>query len=193
MRFAVLLLAFATPAVAADPVISWQRTVLDDKFRSEGVAVADVNKDGKKDVLNGEYWYEAPNWTKHEMQPFMDHKDGLGNYSRVFACWADDLNADSYPDLIVVDFPGAPCYWMENPAGKAGHWRKHQIWHSACNETPLYQDLLGTGKRVLIMGFQPKDAKTDGNAGQMAYFTPNAKDPYAVWQLHPLSEPSVVQ
>lgn len=190
MRLAVLLLAFAAPVAAADPVISWQRTVLDDKFRAEGVAVADVNKDGKKDVLNGEYWYEAPNWTKHEMQPFKDHKDGLGNYSRVFACWAEDLNGDSWPDLIVIDFPGAPCYWMENPAGKDIHWRKHEIWHSACNETPLYQDLLGTGKRVLIMGFQPKDAKTDGNAGQMAYFTPNAKDPYAPWQMHPISEAS---
>ncbi len=178
-----------TPAFGQTPpaTITWQKTVLDTKFRSEGVSVADVNKDGKIDVLNGEYWYEAPNWTPHEMQPPVDHKDGLGNYSRVFACWAEDLNADGFPDLIVIDFPGIPCYWLENPQGKTSHWRRHTIWPSACNETPLYSDLLGTGKRVLIMGVQPKGKDTEG---QMAYFSP-AKDPYAMWEMHAISEPSV--
>ncbi len=180
---------FALPlAAAAEPAITWKKTVLDSKFRSEGVAVADVNKDGKLDVLNGEYWYKAPDWKPHEMQPFMDHKDGLGNYSRSFACWADDFNGDGFADLIVIDFPGVPCYWMENPQGKDGHWKKHTIWHSACNETPMYVDLLGDKKRVLVMGFQPKGK---GNEGQMAYFTPNAKEPTALWEMHPISVPSV--
>ena len=187
--FALAIVAIAATAVLAKD-ISWQKTVLDRKFRSEGVAVGDVNKDGKKDVMNGEYWYEAPDWTPHEMQPPVDHKDGLSNYSRVFACWADDLNADGFPDLIVIDFPGAPCYWLENPKGQKGHWTRHTIWHSACNETPLYSDLLGNGKRVLVMGYQPKDAKTDGNQGLIAYFTPNAKDPNAWWDAHAISDPT---
>jgi hypothetical protein len=189
MRRALLLVGlFATPA-AADHHITWQKTVLDRKFRSEGVTVADVNKDGKVDVLNGEYWYQAPDWTPHELQPPMDHGTGEKNYSRVFACWTDEFNGDGYTDLIVIDFPGAPCYWMENPKGGGGHWKKHEIWHSACNETPLYVDLLGTGKRVLVMGFQPKGSDPNGNQGQMAYFTP-AKDPTAPWDMHPVSEPS---
>ena len=116
--------AFVPAAPIAKPAversITWKKTVLDRKFRSEGVAVADVNKDGKIDVLNGEYWYEAPDWTPHELQSPMDFKDGLHNYSRVFFCWCEDLNGDGYPDLIVIDFPGAPCYWMENPKGKDG-------------------------------------------------------------------------
>ena len=58
---AVLAAAAVVPAVSADapagsPKITWKKTVLDTKFRSEGVATADVNKDGKIDVLNGEYW-----------------------------------------------------------------------------------------------------------------------------------------
>ena len=68
-------------------------------------------------------------------------------------------------------------------------WKKHLIWHSACNETPQYVDLFGNGKRVLVMGFQPKEGKKDGNEGQMAWFTPG-KDPTELWEMHPISEPS---
>jgi hypothetical protein len=185
-----------TPAAqpSREPTITWKKIILDFRFRSEGVAIADVNKDGKMDVLNGEYWYEAPYWQAHEMQPYRDYKDGLANYSHCFACWADDINRDGWPDLIVIDFPGTPCYWMENPKGKSRgddgkpiHWKKHIIWHSACNETPLYVDLLGTGQRVLVMATQPKGKD---NEGQMAYFTPNPNDPTALWIMHPISEPS---
>ena len=126
------------------------------------------------------------------MQPPKDHGTGEKGYSRSFACWADDFNGDGYPDLIVIDFPGVPCYWMENPKGKKDeHWKKHEIWHSACNETPLYVDLFGTGKRVLVMGFQKKGTKSDGADGQMAYFTPG-NDPTALWTMHPISEPSIL-
>ena len=179
--------------VSADPVpqagdkkISWKKTVLDTHFRSEGVAIADVNKDGKLDVLNGEYWYEAPDWKPHEMKPYTDYKDGLRNYSHSFAPPPPDFNGDGYPDLIVIDFPGDPCFWLENPQGKEGHWKKHIIWHSACNETPTYTDLIEKGKRVLVMGWQPKGKE---NEGQMAYFAPG-KDPTALWEMHPISVPS---
>jgi hypothetical protein len=168
-----------------DTNISWKKTVLDPVFHGEGVAVADVNRDGKTDVLAGELWYEAPDWKAHEMQPVGKY-NGLTGYSQVFACWADDLNGDGWQDLIVIDFPGKPCYWLENPKGSEGHWKKHVIWHSACNETPQYLDLLGKGKRVLVMGFQPRGKD---NEGQMAYFTPGA-DPTQTWEMHPISEPS---
>lgn len=191
MRLSIFAYLFATAACAAEPqAITWQKTVVDPKFRSEGVAVADVNRDGKLDILTGELWYEAPDWKPHELQKPGDYGDGLRGYSKIFACWADDLNGDGWPDLIVIDFPGVPCYWLENPQGKSGHWQRHTIWHSACNETPQYLDLLGTGKKVLVMGFQPKDKKPEGNEGQMAYFTPNPKDPNALWEMHPISEPS---
>jgi hypothetical protein len=169
-----------------DTGITWKKTVVDKKFRAEGVAVADVNKDGKLDILAGEVWYEAPDWKMHEIQKPGDYKDGSAGYSHTFACWAEDVNKDGWLDLIVIDFPGTPCYWLENPQGKPGHWKKHTIWHSACNETPQYVDLLGNGKRVLVMGWQPKGKE---NEGQMAYFTPS-KEPTALWEMHPISEPS---
>jgi len=54
------ILAFtvnADPVKALPPSPNWKKTTIDTVFRSEGVAVADVNKDGKMDILNGEAWY----------------------------------------------------------------------------------------------------------------------------------------
>jgi len=166
--------------------ISWKKTVIEGRFRSEGVAVADVNKDGKLDVLIGDSWYQAPAWERRDIRKPGEYGDGLKSYSECMTCWADDINGDGWPDQIVIGFPGSPAFWYENPKGKPGYWPQHEIWHSACNETPLYADLFGNGRRVLIMGWQPKGKD---NEGQMAWFTP-ASDPTQPWELHPVSEPS---
>jgi hypothetical protein len=120
-------------------------------------------------------------------------------------CWADDVNGDGWPDQLVIGFPGKPAYWYENPKGQPGPWKEHVIWHSACNETPLYVDLFGNGKRVLVMGSQPLtklvpdltsrleqrrfELQTVNNMGRMAWFSPG-KDPTQLWVMHPISEPS---
>src|SRR4051812_43934808 len=67
------------PALAADKdtTVSWKKITIEGKFRSEGVAVADVNKDGKPDVLIGDSWYEGPSWAKHEIRKPGDYGDGL--------------------------------------------------------------------------------------------------------------------
>jgi hypothetical protein len=183
------IVALAMPAVrAADtaPPITWKKTVIEDKFRSEGVATADVNHDGKLDVLTGDSWYEAPAWTRHDIRKPGDYGDGLHSYSDCMACWSDDLNGDGWADQIVVGFPGNPAYWYENPRGASGYWPRHEIWHSACNETPLYAELFGDGRRVLVMGWQPKGKE---NEGQMAWFAPGS-DPSQPWEMHAVSEPS---
>jgi hypothetical protein len=184
---ALLPLLPADEPPKSDGPIKWKKIVVEPVFRSEGVAVADVNKDGKLDILIGDYWYENPSWEKHEIRKPVNIKDGgLGSYSECMCCWTDDINGDGWPDMIVIGFPGKPAYWYENPQGKDGHWKEHVIWHSACNETPTYVDLFGTGKKVLVMGWQPKGKE---DQGQMAWFAPG-KDPTALWEMHPISEPS---
>lgn len=183
----VLASAAAVPAGENGQPLLWKKTVVEGKFRSEGVAVADVNKDGKLDILIGDSWYEAPAWTSHDIRKPGDYGDGLHRYSECMTCWSDDINGDGWADQIVIGFPGKAPHWYENPRGKPGYWPEHQLWTSACNETPLYTDLFNDGRRVLVMAWQPP--KGDGNEGQMAWFVPGL-DPKQPWEMHPISQKS---
>ena len=185
--------------------ISWKKIVIDKNFRSEGVGVADVNKDGKIDIIVGDCWYEAPKdpageWKRHILRldkagKPADRKWDLGNYTDSFCCFTDDFNGDGYPDVIVIPFPGNPCYWYENPGAKGGLWKQHFLTNSACNETPIFVDLFKTGKKLLVMGWNPQKDESDikkGNhddRGEMCYFVPT-NDPTQPWQRVSISGPS---
>ncbi len=197
--FAVATLGHAQDVKLGGPSkILWKKIVLDKDFRSEGVAVADVNKDGKMDVIVGDCWYEAPQsptgeWKRHILRA--DRKFNPLNYSDSFACFADDFNNDGWPDVIVIPFPGAPCYWYENPGAKGGMWTAHLLTNSACNETPIYVDLFNTGKKTLVMGWNPQKDPKDikkGNyddRGELCYFVPG-KNPTLPWNRISISGPS---
>lgn len=171
-----------TAGRAADEV-RWQKIVIDPAFRSEGVGVADINRDKKLDIVVGDFWYEAPRWRRHEIRPPAQNLgDGAHTYSECFACFAQDVNRDGWPDILVVGFPGKPCHWYENPRGKEGHWKERFVCAEASNETPIFADLFGDGKPRLVMAA----------AGRMCWFAP-AADLDKPWAAHPVSEASTPQ
>lgn len=165
------------------PGVAWRKVTLDPIFRSEGVAVADVNRDGKTDVLVGDFWYESPAWTRHEIRaPRTDLGDGAHTYSDAFAVFADDVNRDGWPDQIVVGFPGKPAVWYENPKGSAaGRWTERPVAPSVGNETPIFADLFGDGRKRLVFAALE-------NGGQMRWFEPPDRASLdKPWTAHPIS------
>src|SRR5258708_34599782 len=48
---------------------------------AETVAFADVNHDGKLDIVAGEYWFEAPSWMPHRFRDLIFRDGYIGNSS----------------------------------------------------------------------------------------------------------------
>ena len=182
-RFAIVALAgvaaCALPLAAAGEV-RFKKIVVDKTFRSEGVAIGDVNHDGKTDIFAGDVWYAAPDWKMHEIRKVGAYNQAKG-YSQCFQNFSFDVNGDGWIDSIVVTWPGKECYWYENPKNKPGHWKQRLVAKSAANETSLFADLLGTGRKVLICGVLPQRV--------MAWFS-IPKNPEDPWDQHAVSGPN---
>ena len=183
-----LLVAFA---VLQPDEVKFKKTIIDTRFVSEGVAVGDVNRDGRLDIIAGNVWYQAPDWKAHEIAPFV-FVEPKSAWSNSFHNWTADLNSDGWVDQIVIGMPGEKAVWRENPGfpphpptpsppeGRGGGpWKEHLIWQSAGNESPLYVDLFNSGQRVLVMAYDDE---------RLAWFEPSS-DPNAKWICHDVSAP----
>ncbi|WP_439585434.1 FG-GAP repeat domain-containing protein [Dyadobacter bucti] len=158
--------------------VSFTKKELTKKFIAEGAAMGDVNKDGKKDVLAGAYWFEAPDWKAHELAK-PDSFIVNGSYSDSFLDFAMDVNQDGWIDLIRIDWPGKAAAWHENPKGKEGHWPMHIIHSSVGNESPLLVDIDGDGRLDLLCN--------DPTAKKVIWLKSPSKKGDTVWEKYIIS------
>src|SRR5579859_4376592 len=101
-------IGLSAPIHRVHPVV-FKKTIIDPEFRSEGVALADVNKDGKLDIVAGNVWYEAPTWTPHLIAPLQKFDPAKG-YSNSFLDFMADIDGDGWLDQIVFGFPGREAF-----------------------------------------------------------------------------------
>ena len=84
-----------------------------DPGASETVAVADINHDGRLDIVSGEFWYDAPSWTKHRFREL----NFLQQYIDDFSDLAVDVDRDGYPDIVSVSWFAKQMVWWRNDRG----------------------------------------------------------------------------
>ncbi|WP_157899573.1 FG-GAP repeat domain-containing protein [Luteitalea pratensis] len=176
----------AAQAPPAPRVPTFRKVILDGAFRAEGIALADVNRDGRVDVMAGNAWYGAPlpeaattagAWARHEIAP-LEPFDAPTGFSNAFHTFALDVNGDGWPDQVVLGYPGEPASWRANPGPRGGVWRTHPVSSSTGNESPAFARLVRGRGPVLVMGVDE----------QLGWLAP-AASPFVPFTFHPISEP----
>lgn len=152
--------------------------ILTSDFISEGVAIADVNKDGKPDILAGAFWFEAPKWTRHEITT-PKHYEPTTQFSNSFLDFSEDVDMDGWTDLIRISLPGEEAVWYHNPGKSDGHWPMHAILKNAGNESPAFVDVDGDGRKDILCN--------DPIAKQMIWMKPPAQPGDTEWTRHIIS------
>ncbi|MGV3761344.1 FG-GAP repeat domain-containing protein [Parapedobacter sp.] len=143
--------------------IAFKKHTLITEFISEGVAVADVNKDGHIDIIAGAKWFEGPEWKRsHDIYLEEQVFDGTTGYSNSMLNFTIDVDQDGWIDYIRVDFPGKQVWWYKNPGTADGYWKQHVIAEAASNESPAFVDVDGDGREDILCG--------DPNTGEMVWF-----------------------
>jgi hypothetical protein len=183
-QITILSIIFLIAINAISQVPKFKKTVLTRDFVTEGVAVADLNKDGKIDIIAGYYWFEAPKWTRHEMAPSRTF-DPRKEYCESFLNHAMDVNLDGWEDVIIIDYPGKPAFWFENPKNNPGQWKKHIMADSMgiANESPSFIDIDGDGRLDLLCG--------DVKKKQIVWLQAPTKKGETAWKRHNLSQENV--
>jgi hypothetical protein len=169
--FVLLLTAMAAGmpardrAQAAAPVTFTVRQLAVDA--NEGCEIADVNRDGRLDVIAGRNWYAAPDFAPRPLRLIED----WSGYVQSNGDHAWDVNGDGWLDILAGSFVPSELHWYQNPGAdglvKGQLWRKHLLVDTGVseNEGSVLRDLDGDRVPELVVNSW------------------NAKNPLLAWQL----------
>jgi hypothetical protein len=156
-------------AATRPPDILFERKMID-PGASEPAAVADINGDGKPDIVSGEFWYEGPNWTKHRFREIQF----TNNYVDDFSDLPMDVNGDGRVDIVSCAWFAKRVWWSENPGNTGGLWKDHSIETGFNVEFAFLVDLDNDGKaREILPEFGNANAPLTWYEAKKGTFVPH--------------------
>lgn len=139
---------------SASPTRFAEHTIGSDLRGGYQVVVADINHDGKPDLIAlasgmGELiWFENPGWQRRAL---------VGNISRAINCAAWDIDGDGIPEIALAhEFANDPARsagvvsLLKHKGDPAQPWEMTEIDRLSTSHRLRWMDIDGNGKKVLL-------------------------------------------
>jgi hypothetical protein len=141
MRRMLFLLAGLVFAAGRPSDIPFEMKMLDGGA-NESCAFADINGDGKLDIIAGENWYAAPTWKKTKFRELYY----ANNYIDSFSDLPIDVDGDGKIDIVTVTWFSKKISWYRNPGLTKMPWMETVIDEIASHEFGFLVDIDNDGK-----------------------------------------------
>jgi hypothetical protein len=192
---AALLCVLVAPQLPSRPPDIPFRMHAIDPGASETAAVADINRDGRLDIVSGEYWYEQPAartasgaaWPRHRFRTLGFSNQYIDNFSDLVF----DVDGDGDADVVSVSWFAKKVAWWRNPSTRAvtpgarsgqvpssrpSLWKEEPIHEGFNVEFAILADVDNDGKAHEVVA-------QENGTGQAWY-----RFDGAAWQRHQISE-----
>lgn len=115
---------------------------LDETAEHNAAAVIDVNRDGRLDIVSGQWWYDLTHGQRYRVREIEIIRGRYDDYSNLPV----DLNGDGRLDLVSANYRSGKLYWIEQPPEPTVLWTTHLIAAPGPMETARLVDLNGDGQ-----------------------------------------------
>jgi hypothetical protein len=155
--------------------VVFERIEIESEYKAEACAAADLNDDGRPDIIAGENWYGAPDWKPNRFRDIDTNVAGSG-YADVRLDVPFDIDGDGQLDILTVRRE-KELGWLKNP-GNEGQWEFFPVGFSPLTEGVVIADVLNDARPEFIVPF--------GDKGQGVSCWSAPPDPSGSWVLLPI-------
>jgi hypothetical protein len=188
---AFVLATTAVAFAAAPRAVTFQKITLSTDYTCDGINAADINRDGKPDVIAGPYWYAGPDFkAKHAFYEPVALPPEVSPSNSMFT-FVHDFNGDGWTDILVLGrVLHHEAFWYENPGkadvGKPDHrWKKHFAATRVFGESPIFDDVDGDGKPELL---SISGTTANDKIKQWGWYAPDWSAPTKPWRFVTVTE-----
>ena len=181
----LFLSLLALSAVAQPPEPKWNPVQIDQIQIGYGLQMADVNGDGKTDVVLADkktiQWYEAPAWKKHVIAKDLTERDNV-------CITARDIDGDGKCEIAVggqwnyrESVKDGAVFYLDPPEDRTQPWSAIELHHEPSIHRMHWVRVSADEHRLVVKPLRGRGSKDGDGPGIRVLEYTRPKDPSAVW------------